>query len=192
VSRAWQCCGLAALLAACQTVAPPVPAPGDSDWIERLGPWRGPRQHWVQLATFSDRHNDATHVLRFDVVLTREKVVLAGQSTLGVPLFLVTLADGRVTARRHPGAPADLPAERALADFLIAVWPLPTLSAAFSGTVYTVEADADGRRLLKHAGNLELEITGAPVSPGRSLLIRHHDIPLTIRIETLEQRAVDP
>jgi hypothetical protein len=178
---------LAALLGSCQSHPPATSDPGDTGWLQRLGPWDGPDQQWTQLATFRDGYNDAVHVLRFDVEFRSGRVALNAQTTLGVPLFVVTLTEGEVSVQRQPATPAALPVDRAVADFVLAVWPLDALSAALAGSGYTLEADAAGRRLLDAAGRLLVEIRGVGDSPGQSLRIDHHDIPLNVRIDTLKR-----
>ena len=183
------------ILSGCQlqgAAVPPVAAQeGSLSWITDVGSWPEPAEYRVQLVTFTDQHN-TSHRVRYDVSLTAERLVMAAQTTLGLPLYESILADGQLRIQRHVEQLAGVEVERAVADFVLATWPVRQLAAALEEAGYTIQASGSQRRLLNEAGELQVHILGVPTDTGRSLQIIHHDIPLRIDIQTLRRDPIDP
>ena len=95
--------GIIMALSACTTSSTPEesslpadPVPVTTTWITRAGSWPHAAEHRTELATFVDSHNQATHLIRFDVQVSADRLTLIGQSTLGVPLYESSLSNGRL------------------------------------------------------------------------------------------------
>jgi hypothetical protein len=180
-----------AILGGCQSRpehASAVPALS-TEWLAEVGDWPGPELDLIQLVRFTDHHNDTIHLLRFDIALSGDRLLLSAQATSGIPLYRLTLTRGELTIVRQPAAPDQIPVESALADFLLATWPLAALEPALAKSGYTIEAGGDQRRLKSRTGVVLVEFRGLPPDIGQPVQITHHDIPLEISIQTLERRT---
>lgn len=166
----------------------PVPDPIDLSWLAYVENWRGPGERMTQLAIFEDNRNGQTHTIRFDVELTRSALVMVAQTTMGVPLYESVFDDGVLEVRRHMDEP--FPVEPVIADFLLANWPAEELMPGLSRIGYTLTQHLNSRLLKDELGSLQIEMRLA-AGDGQTLQITHHDIPLTIRIRTLERRPLE-
>lgn len=181
----------------CQSTAvtSPEAAPGCEplpDWLEKLPPWEGPTLRTTQLTTFVDRHNDAVHILRYDVALSRQSLVMAAQTTLGLPLYESVLRSGCLTVSRNISQLEGLPAVQAVADFVLAYWPLPALSSALEEAGYTLQLAGNQRTLIGPEGEPLVTAVLPPSEVNDTVQIRHFDIPLDITIQTLVRRVDQP
>jgi hypothetical protein len=163
------------------------------DWIARVGDWPGSSEYRLDLVTFLDKRSDTTQILRYDVYLSRARLVMAAQTTLGVPLYESVLGNGELTVSRRSEHLQEMPLDRALADFLLATWPLEQVAAALHPSGYTIVKDGETRRLLRPDGMVEVEIYRTVQDDRRPILrIVHHDVPLEVIIQTVEQQSLSP
>ena len=105
--------GLLLALSSCvtpATIQPNSDEPTGCGWITKAGSWPGPGEYRVNLVTFHDQQNNQTHLVRFDVFLTRARLLMIAQSTLGVPLYEIALADGQLRVTRHSDRLRDMSA----------------------------------------------------------------------------------
>jgi hypothetical protein len=131
-------------------------------------------------------------VVRYDVELSAERLLLVAHTTLGAPLYQAELREGVVSVNAHdPRLDDDLLA-RTIGDFVLANWPLPRLVAAFAVDAFEVADDGARRTLRDPAGVLLLEIRRTGASGAGALEIVHHDAPLRVAIQTLERGIMAP
>lgn len=131
-------------------------------------------------------------VVRYDVELSTERLLLVAHSTVGAPLYQAELREGVVFVKSHdPRLDADLLA-RTIGDFVLANWPLPRLVAAFAVDGFEIADDGARRTLRDPAGVLLLEIRRTGASGAGALEIVHHDAPLRVAIQTLERGIMAP
>lgn len=176
------------LLAGCQSSqSAPAADPIDLSWIAGVVNWTGAEERRTQLATFQDHRNGQTYTVRFDVELTRNALVMIAQTTLGVPLYESVFDSGVLEVRRHMDE--QFPVEPVIADFLLANWPVEALIPALSRVGYTLTYHPNSRFLKDEVDALQIEIRQA-AGDEQTLHITHHDIPLSIRIQTLERRTL--
>ena len=186
------CC--LAIQAGCQStpVTPPVSA-GDCEpvpqWLVHLPPWDGPTLNSTQLLTFVDGHNDAVHILRYDVTLNDDALVMAAQTTLGLPLYESVLSAGCLTVSRSLAQLDELPADHAVTDFILANWPVPALSSALEEAGYTLRTTDNQRTLIGPEGARLVTVVLPTSEVDNRVQIRHFDIPLEITVQVLDQRV---
>ena len=159
------------------------------DWAALAGSWTGPGQYRVELVTFTDRRNGESQLVRYDIQLAPGRLVMVAQTPLGVPLYQTTVSAGAVDTIYHVRQLEGLPVEQALADFVMAHWPIDTLAAAAAEAGYTMLQNEHARQLLDSTGRLLVEIRPAPAGTGDLIEVIHHDIPLELSIRTIEGHA---
>jgi len=126
--------------------------------------------------------------LRFELEVTERRLVLAGLTHAGIPVFtLVQSANGTAVEMEGPGAEEFDPVYL-LSDIKFCYWPLERLNLALGPKRLRMEEETrNGKRLrlLKdEMGNTLLRIT-YPHGEGGEIVLRRFDLPYRLRIRTL-------
>ena len=128
-----------------------------------------------------------TQSLRFEIDVMPNSLVMVGLTHTGITLFTVeqtskTLSISLQTKDYMPFDP-----KRFLIDFKLAYWPIKKINAILRPHNFQLIEKMNGqtykRILVNGAGDILLEITH-PKDKQKEILLRHYDIPYTIRVIT--------
>ena len=134
--------------------AQPPPLPADS-----LGQSRGAQQ--VVRAAFGTQEATMTCV----VDITAQRMNVIALNAVGMRLFSVSVAEGKLEVERAPGVPDQVQPEQILRDIQLAYWPLAVLQDAWRNSSWDVSEPFAGTRRLKRDGRLIAEVHYA--QPGK-------------------------
>jgi hypothetical protein len=155
------------------------------DWVALASRWTGPDEHKTQLVTFVNLADGVEYHARYETGLSMRGTIMVALTPLGIPLYELVATDGRLDITRHADELDAVPVEKALADFVLAYWPLPQLAEVATASGHTVIETMDARQLLGPDGSVLVEVRRSTEHPSEVLEVTHHDVPLTLSIRTL-------
>jgi hypothetical protein len=161
---------------------------GPVDWVALAGSWPGMPWRATQLVTLTWLE-DETMDVRVELEVEAGRLAALFSSLQGIPLYLLEVRNGRLEARPMNAQLREMPADLFLADFVLAYWPPEVLENAFRASSWVFRSAGDRREVVDADGRLRVSVEEQRETENRppALLVSHTDIPLAIRIRTIER-----
>ena len=136
-----------------------------------------------QVLSVSYRDQEATLSVVLNVTQTHLQAI--GLNAVGVRLFTIDYDGAQLKTEKLPGLPAQIDAQRMLADLQLALWPLTALQAATNNTTYSIGEPVAGTRRVKRSGKLyeEVHYSGADPWSGK-LWLSNYEFGYSIAVES--------
>lgn len=134
------------------------------------------------------------NLVRFELVVDRDQLVLVGLTPTGVPLFSIQQTGPDLSINYVLPEASSISPDFLIADIKFAYWPIETLNLALGPFRARVSEDEIGgvrqRVLRDEMGQVIVEaMYPSAVEQGNDLVLRRYDVPYRLRIQSVSSQG---